>query len=261
MLKEGVARLPELNSKGEFLGLYYLTAAARNNQNTPLLIMAGGYGMRLRPLTETVPKPMLKISGTPIIERIIVNARAQGFSKVFISVNYLAHVIEAYLRDGKSFGVEIVYLHEDSKLGTAGAVKKLDFKGYDDCVVINGDLVTSMDLTKLVLFHRANSSAATMAVRMWEDQLKYGVVEFNNNTYISSVEKPVKRYFINAGIYMLSKEVRDLVGDGYQDMPSLFDRVKINGGRAMVYPVLEPWQDIGTHEDFNRIQNANSIGN
>ena len=218
-------------------------------------LMAGGEGTRLRPLTENCPKPLLRIGNKPILENIIENFAEQGFRKFFISINYLADSIRKHFGDGKSLGVDIVYLHEESKQGTAGGLSLLPEKPKDPVIVMNADLLTDLQFNQPLDFHTSHNAFATMVIREFEYQVPYGVVEINNHQLLNLQEKPVKRYFMSAGIYILSPEaIAKIPSKTYFDMTTLFENAITNGDTALTYLTKDYWLDIGRFEEFEKAQ-------
>ena len=220
-----------------------------------VVLMAGGLGSRLRPLTEDCPKPMLPVGGKPILESIIESFVEQGFRRFFLSVNYKAEMVQDYFGDGSRWGGRIDYLREDRRLGTAGALSLLDARPDAPLLVMNGDLLTRASFDKLLDFHNTQSAAATMAVREYDFQVPYGVVTLDGARVVSIEEKPVQKFFVSAGIYVLSPGALDLLPSGeFFDMPSLFSRLMDEGQNVAAYPLREYWLDIGRIEEFERAQ-------
>jgi dTDP-glucose pyrophosphorylase/CBS domain-containing protein len=215
-----------------------------------MVIMAGGQGKRLRPHTENCPKPMLLVGGKPILEHIIERARAEGLKNFVLAVHYLGHMIEDYFGDGSCWDVKIDYLHEESPLGTAGAISLLNHRPKESFLVTNGDVLTDIHYGELLDFHFRHNAAATMAVRMHEWQHPYGVVQTKGVDIIGFEEKPIARSHINAGIYVLEPASLDVLSAGERcDMPTLFSRVQ-ESERTIVYPMHEPWLDVGRPDDL-----------
>lgn len=256
-VKEYIHNVPVIDSEGILVGL--LTDEDRlavQLQSTPVVLMAGGRGVRLHPLTLDTPKPMLKIGDTPIIEIIIRNLRAQGFRKIYISINFLGEVIESHIKDGSWLGVEVEYLYEDQPLGTAGAIAQLSGSITEPLLVMNSDLLTKTDFRRLVKNHKKSEASATLGVREYSIQIPYGVVNLDGETVDSISEKPTHRTLVSAGIYALSPSVLDLATAGeYCDMPTLLDRVREQGNKVVAFPIHESWLDIGRHEDLELARN------
>ena len=256
-VKKLIHNVPVIDSNGIVVGL--LTDEDRlvaKIQSTPVVLMAGGKGVRLHPLTLDTPKPMLKIGDTPIIEIIIRNLRAQGFRKIYISVNYLADVIENHIKDGAWLDVDVEYLHEDQPLGTAGAIAQLNGTLTEPFLVMNSDLLTKTDFRQLVKNHKKTGAAATLGVREYSFQIPYGVVNLDGDVVDSISEKPTHRSLVSAGIYALSPEALQLAKAGeYCDMPTLLDRVRERGEKVVAFPIHESWLDIGRHDDLELARN------
>ena len=213
----------------------------------------------MRPHTEQCPKPMLSVGGKPMLEHIIEHARADGFRRIAISVHYLGHMIEEYFGDGGRWQVEIEYLREGTPLGTAGAIGLLEPRPSDPFLVTNGDVLTDIRYGEMLDFHARHGAAATMAVRLHEWQHPYGIVHTKGVDIVGFEEKPVSRNHVNAGIYVLEPGALDCLNQQEQcDMPTLFNRLHERGARTIVYPMHEPWLDVGRQADLERAQVAHA---
>ena len=220
---------------------------------TRVILMAGGLGKRLRPLTETVPKPMIPVGDKPLLERIVTRLQDQGFSRFTLSLNYLGHVIRDHFGDGSALGVEIDYVEETMRMGTGGALSLMPQRPDAPFVVMNGDILTTTSFGAMMDFHGETGSAVTICAREFNMQVPYGVLNTDGSTLVSMEEKPVHKHLVNAGIYALSPLVFDHIGDNEPlDMPDLIKRVKDAGNRVSVFPVREYWMDIGRIEDPDR---------
>lgn len=218
-------------------------------ENT-IVVMAGGKGTRLRPMTEDCPKPMLLVAGRPMLEHIIERAKYEGFRRFVIAIHYLGYMIEDYFGNGERFGVTIEYLREDVPLGTAGALSLMQTP-TSPFIVTNGDLITDIRFGDLLDFHRRHAAVGTMAVRLHEWQHPFGVVEINGVDILRLEEKPIARNHINAGVYALDPAALALLNaDEPCDMPTLFERIRANGDRTVAYPMHEPWLDVGRPADL-----------
>lgn len=252
-----VHQIPLVEQDGTLAGLEVLDrllGRAKALSNT-VVLMAGGLGLRLRPHTESVPKPMLEIGGKPLLERIIGRFVDQGFYKFYLSVNYLAEIIEGHFGDGANWGIEIKYLREQSCLGTAGALSLLPELPQEPLIVMNGDLLTEASYSCLLQFHESHNAFATMAVREYDYQVPFGVVRLKDGHILAIDEKPVERHLVNAGIYVLSPEALAMIpkNTGF-DMPTLFERVLAQGSVAIAYPLREYWLDIGRAEQLEHAE-------
>ena len=256
MRKNGIHHIPLVDEDGvvlEILTLDELTGVAKHPNW--VVLMAGGLGSRLRPLTENCPKPMLHIGSKPILENILESFIEQGFCNFYISINYMAEAITDYFGDGARWGASIQYLHEDKRLGTAGALSLLPSTPKDPFFVMNGDLLTKTRFDSMLQFHLDRNVAATMAVREYESKVPYGVVHMNESRIQSIVEKPIQKFFVNAGMYVLAPNAVDhILKDEYLDMPILFDRLMAAGKQADAFLLREYWLDIGRIEEFEKAQ-------
>ncbi len=226
-----------------------------------MVIMAGGKGVRLRPYTESCPKPLLPIAGKPMLEHIIDRAKADGFSRFVIAIHYLGHMIEEKFGDGSRLGVSIRYLREEVPMGTAGALGLLSPPPERPFVVTNGDVITDINYGEFLDFHVRHNAAATMAVRVHEWQHPYGVVQLKGLDIVGFEEKPIAKSHINAGIYALNPQVLGCLESNQScDMPTLFGRLMDQGGRTIAYPMHEPWLDVGRADDLENARNLKSGG-
>ncbi len=253
MFEYAVQALPVLNDEGLLVGVHFLDESEFEARPNQALIMAGGLGSRLRPLTNDCPKPMLKIDGKPMLERIIENLKSQGFLDIYISINYLGDKIRDYFGTGENFGVSIQYLEETDKLGTAGALGLLPDNLKQSIIVLNGDVLTKADYASLVDYHVDNEAVLTIGLNKQETVIPYGVVQLDGGQVISIQEKPTHSYYINAGIYCISPSVfADISGNEYLDMPDLILQ-KISEEQSVIgFPLHEYWADIGMASDYNK---------
>jgi len=226
--------------------------ASKKHKNW-VVLMAGGLGTRLRPLTDDCPKPLLKIGTTPILEVILTNFILQGFSSFYISVNYMADKIMDYFGDGSKWGAEIRYLHETQRLGTAGALSLIRERHEEPLIVMNGDLLTKVNFQQLLDFHNEAKAEATMCVREYEYQVPYGVIRVDGHRLIMIEEKPLQRFFINGGIYVISPQAKEAIPyNTFYDMTTLFEQLIGDRVETAVFPIREYWMDIGRMDDFVR---------
>lgn len=245
--------LPLLNGQGQVADLALLSDLVKE-YDLPLsaVIMAGGLGTRLRPLTETVPKPMLPVGDRPLLELIVEQLRTSGVRRVNVATHYKKEIITDHFADGHEFGVEINYVDEEQPLGTAGALSLLDAPD-EPLLVMNGDILARVDFRSLFDFHRDQSADLTIAVREHEFKIPYGVVESDGARVTGLREKPTVRHFVNAGIYLLNPDVCRLIPSGQRyDMPDLIGRLLADGRRVVSFPLREYWLDIGQHEDYKK---------
>lgn len=253
MQKHRIRQIPILDDQGRFVDLKTYEDLLPG-QGLPLqaVIMAGGYGKRLRPLTENLPKPMLRVGDRPLLERTIEQLRQSGIKRVQISTHYLSEKITDYFGDGKAFGVELNYVAEDRPLGTAGALGLLEKPG-EPLLVLNGDILTQMDFGAMLDFHTQHDADLTIAVRQYEIRVPYGVVETDGVHVKRMAEKPVVQNFINAGIYLLSPEVhRFIPSSQWFDMPDLIAKLLEENRNVVCFPVREYWMDIGEFKNYRQ---------
>lgn len=223
----------------------------------PVVLMAGGRGSRLHPLTESTPKPMLPVGDRPLLERVVDQVRDAGFSRVLIAVNYRAEMIEEHFGDGSHFGVRIDYLREDEPLGSAGALRLAGAELNQPFVVMNADLLTNVNLSALMRFHRQEDNAITVGVRQYALELPYGIAELDGTRIARLDEKPTHTFFVNAGIYAVDPVAVQLMADrtGRFDMTDLIDAALGAQLRVGGFPIREYWIDIGQLADYQRAEN------
>lgn len=251
-----ILQVPVVDSEGRVVGLeMHDDLMSRAPTDTWIVLMVGGLGTRLRPLTDETPKPLLKVGDRPLIETIIQSFASQGFQNFFLSVNYRAQLFEAHFGDGEKHGVNIEYLHENEQLGTAGALRLLPQRPPGPVIVMNGDLLTSVDFRHLLDFHRAQSSVGTMCVRDYTFEVPYGVAMIEDHRLVGLSEKPRQHFFVNAGIYVLEPEAVDMIPpEGPFHMTQLFQALMDSDYPSTVFPIREYWLDIGQVADLERAQ-------
>jgi dTDP-glucose pyrophosphorylase len=257
MERRRLLQIPIVDKQGRIVAIQTLHDLLHpNRRDNAVFVMAGGLGKRLKPLTDDCPKPLLNVGGKPILEIIIENFVAAGYHRFFISTHYRSDMIRERIGDGRRWNIEVEYVHEDKPLGTGGALSLLPKDRIcEPMFVINGDLLTNLDFNKLLNFHETNDGVATMCVREYEHRVPYGVIESDGMRVKSMIEKPAYRYFINAGVYVLSPSVLNSVCKGQPiDMPSILEQRIKAGEPVNIFPVQEYWLDIGRMEDFHRAQ-------
>ena len=218
-----------------------------------VLLMAGGLGSRLAPLADNCPKPLLNVGGKPLLETILEGFIDQGFRQFYMSVNYMAEMVMDHFGDGSKWGVEIRYLHEQRKMGTAGALTLLPEAPEQPLLVMNGDLLTKVNFRQLLELHMEQKAHATMCIREYNFQVPYGVVRIDRQRLVGIDEKPLQKFFVSAGIYVLNPEIiAELPKDTPLNMPGLFESLIERNYRTSVFPIREYWLDIGQIDDFKR---------
>lgn len=249
-----IHQLPVVDDRGHVVGLHLWNELVVTGQRpNVMVIMAGGQGTRLRPYTEHCPKPLLPVGGKPMLEHIITRAKAEGFHRFVIAIHYLGQMIEEHFGDGSRLGVEIEYVREESPLGTAGAIALLSPVPDAPFVISNGDVLTDIRYGELLDFHVRHQAIATMAVRLYEWQHPFGVVHTRGVDIVGFEEKPIAHSHVNAGIYVLDPTALHALRPGeHCDMPGLFERLQLEAARTIVYPMHEPWLDVGRPADYDR---------
>ena len=248
-----ISHIPMVDAVGCLCGLHTIgNSIARESRENLFVIMAGGFGRRMGTLTSNTPKPMLEIADKPILERLIVRARNSGFINFAIAIHYLGDVIENYFGDGSRLGVNISYIREAEPLGTAGALALLDPVPILPIVVSNADLVSTVDFGSLLDFHKSHGGQVTLAVREYEWQNPFGVVELLEGRVVGIKEKPISVSTISVGMYVLNPAVLREI-DNYEkyDMPQLLERLIRKEMHIVPFPVYESWADIANYEDLN----------
>lgn len=252
LIKNKIRQLPVLDDDGKLIDLYSLEDLMRYDQkDNYVFILAGGLGTRLRPLTNDIPKPMLKVGDKPILELIINRFKDYGFKNFILSINYKGDIIEEYFKDGKDFDVNIDYVREKSRLGTAGSIKLAQNKLDKPFIVINGDILTGMNFHSFLNSHINNKFDITVGVRNYEIKVPYGVMVTDNLSIKSIEEKPTYNFYINSGVYVLNPEVIKYIPKNKPyNMPDIINDVINHKGNPGVYSISEYWTDIGRIDDY-----------
>lgn len=245
--------LPIVDAAGRLLRVVNELTCAHRRDNWAV-VMAGGLGTRLRPITEQVPKPMLEIGGTPILETILRSLIGAGVGRVFLAVNYRAEMIEEYFGDGSRWDVQIEYLRESRRMGTAGALGLLPQQPQAPLLVMNGDIITGLNFSDFLDGHGRTGALATVCVREYSTQIPFGVVETEGDELRAITEKPVMRHLASAGIYAISAAALAHVPQDSDvfDMPMLLQRLMERRQRVCVYRIDDYWIDIGQMNDLER---------
>ena len=253
-LSKKLHQIPIVDDNGIVLDLKEIEELVEPKIKTNrVILMVGGLGTRLRPLTQDTPKPMLKVGNKPILQTIVERFAEYGFVNITMCVNFNASIIRDYFGDGKEFGVNIDYVLEQKRMGTAGALSLLKERPSEPFFVMNGDLLTNVNFEHIFNYHMLNKATATMCVREYDYEVPYGVVKMNDNKIIEIAEKPVQKFFVSAGIYMLSPEILDLIPKNeFYDMPALFEKLIKLSKNVISFPIREYWLDIGRMEEYQR---------
>jgi dTDP-glucose pyrophosphorylase len=256
MQARSIHEIPVLDQDKRLVGLHLLhELIGQPERPNWAVIMAGGKGTRLRPITENIPKPMIPVAGRPILERIVLHLVGLGFREVFLSVNYLSHIIEEHFGDGEKFGCRIRYLREDEPLGTGGALSLLPNRPTEPVLVMNGDLVTQSRFDRLIEHHEKGGFAATMCVRRYVHAVPFGCISLSDEGHMIGLEeKPLLAQWINAGIYLLSPETIAGVPREFFPVTQLFENLIKDGRRVGAFEIEEDWIDVGQKEQLSKAQ-------
>lgn len=247
-------QIPLVDENGTVVGLREIDELIHPSiKENKVVLMVGGLGTRLHPLTHNTPKPLLKVGDKPILHTIVERFAEYGFINIVMCINYKGQMIQDYFGDGSEFGVSISYVLEEERMGTAGALSLLPEKPEEPFFVMNGDLLTNVNFGSLLEYHHQQNSLATMCVREYDFQVPYGVVNVNEHQITSIEEKPVHSFFVSAGIYMLSPDCLSLIPGGkYYDMPSLFEHLIEDRKNVLSFPIHEYWLDIGRMNEYEQ---------
>ena len=253
-LAKKLHKIPLVDELGKLVGIEDIEDIIKPvGKTNRVILMVGGLGTRLRPLTQDTPKPMLKVGNKPILQTIVEKFAEYGFVNITMCVNFNASIIRDYFGDGKEFGVNIDYVLEQKRMGTAGALSLLKERPSEPFFVMNGDLLTNVNFEHIFNYHMLHKATATMCVREYDYEVPYGVVKMNDNKIIEIAEKPVQKFFVSAGIYMLSPEILDLIPqDEFYDMPTLFEKAIAQDKNVISFPIHEYWIDIGRLEEYQK---------
>tara|TARA_B100000965_G_scaffold405785_1_gene441265 strand:+ start:1623 stop:2678 length:1056 start_codon:yes stop_codon:yes gene_type:complete len=250
-------QVPIVDEDGRVIDLIVmadLIKEARVKENW-VVLMAGGLGKRLHPLTEQTPKPLIEVGGKPLLESILERFVNQGFERFYISINYKGEQIRDHFGTGQQWGVDIRYLEEDRPLGTAGALSLIPEPPTMPLIVMNGDLITDIDFNRALDFHAEQGAIGTMGVRAYDFKVDFGVIEIDDKGISSISEKPVHKFLVNAGIYVLQPAaLNEIPTDTAIDMPGLFEKWLAENKKCAAFPIHEYWLDVGRLEDLERAQ-------
>jgi len=253
-ITKGISHLPIIDEYLNVIDLYTTNETILKKQyDNHVVLMVGGLGKRLMPLTKNIPKPMLKVGDKPILESIVKRFVKNGFTNITMCLGYKANLIKDYFQDGASFGANIDYVIEEKRMGTAGALTLLKKMMNNPFFVMNGDLLTNINFEKMLNFHIEHNAKATMCVREYGIEVPYGVVGIEDDRITSIAEKPMHSFFVSSGIYILEPECINLVPENeFYDMPKLFDTLIAAKETVMPFVFQEYWLDIGRMSDFER---------
>ena len=253
-IKNQISQIPIIDENNKVVDLFFLNDVfVKKQYENTVVLMAGGQGLRLMPLTKNIPKPMLKVGNNPILHTIIEGFSKHGFTNFIICLGYKSDVIKDYFKDGEALGVNIDYVTDDKPMGTAGALSLLKRKFNEPLLVMNGDILTNIDFEELLDFHNSNNAKATMCVREYDIEVPYGVVTTNDQNIISIEEKPIHSFFVNSGIYVLDSNFIDLIPNNeFFDMPMLFQKLIDKNEKVVSFRIKEYWKDVGHHSEYEQ---------
>jgi len=257
MNQRKIRHIPLLDVSGRVVRVCLFSELAIEKPCQPVqaVVLAGGFGKRLHPFTESVPKPMLKVGKEPLLERIVKQIRSAGIDQINISTHHKAEDITQHFGDGSDLGVQIRYVHEDTPLGTAGVLGLLP-QSEDLTLVINGDILTRLNFRTMLAFHEKQEADMTIAVKQFDFEIAFGVLKTDGVLVTDLVEKPTYQFLVNAGIYVLGPSVREYVGtDCRTDMPDLIRRLIKLEKKVVSFPIREYWLDIGSPADYQKALN------
>ena len=256
MITNSILQLPIVDKNKNIKGLFSLSDFLKiNKRNNPFIIMAGGKGLRLRPITKKIPKPMIKINGKPIIQTIIEKAKKQGFYKFIIITNYLSKIIEDYFRNSSKFGVEISILKEKKFMGTVGGVSLAKKFIEEDFVLTNGDIVSDIRYDEVLDYHQNLNSDVTISVNNYTQKISFGVVKTNGSKVEKILEKPTERKYINAGVYVFNKKtLKYLKQNKYMDVTNFINFLLSKKLKVNAFALHEDWNDIGLKENLKKLK-------
>jgi dTDP-glucose pyrophosphorylase len=255
MNERAIRQIPLVDENGRVADIALMPELVKSYE-LPLkaVVMAGGFGKRLLPLTEDMPKPMLPVGDKPILELIVNQLQNSGIRKVQVATHYKPEIIKQHFGGGEKFGLDIQYVNEDQPLGTAGALGGLE-KSNEPMLVLNGDILTQVDFRAMLAFHRENKAELTVAVRKYDFQVPYGVIQCDGEQVMGVDEKPTYNFFVNAGIYLLEPSAHRSIPSGQRfDMTDLIEKLTAESRRVVAFPVVEYWMDIGRLTDYQQAQ-------
>ena len=251
-----IYQLPVVDSDNRVVDIKLLDELLKPKEyENRVILMVGGLGTRLKPLTNTTPKPMLPVGGKPILQTIVEKFVSYGFVNIIMCVGYKSNIIQEFFEDGSRFGANIEYVLESKRMGTAGALTLLsdDKRPKEPFFVMNGDLLTNINFENMLDFHLSHNAKATMCVREYDFQVPYGVVNIEDGEIKSIIEKPLHKFFVSAGIYMLdSSSIEMIPNNQFYDMPTLFEEMIKCGYRTISFPIREYWLDIGRIDEYKK---------
>ena len=258
MEEKGIDVLPVVNGSNQVVNVVRIRDFVRPAQmDSPIVIMAGGYGKRLMPLTANTPKPLLPIGDKPLLGHTLDQIVDNGFQTTYVTTHYLAEQIEAFVENYNTTDLRVHIVQEDAPTGTAGSLKKLGLPDSNEPIfVMNGDIMTQVDFAAMQSWHREHGNTLTMASCYFQYQVPYGVFQIKEGQVLSGIqEKPLYAWPVNAGIYLLDPLCLTLIPESQDsfDMPDLIQALLLSGYQVGNFPLSEYWRDIGQHQDYEKV--------
>lgn len=254
MERTGMLCIPVLEDDKTIIGFETINRIDEANDETSVVLMAGGFGKRMMPLTKNLPKPMLPLNNKPIIHHIIDQLKICNFKNFFITTHYKSNMIIDYLHQINNLDVNIQFVEEERPLGTAGSLSLLKGKINSDFIVINSDLLIKINFSNFLSFHKNHGEIATLGVRKHIYQVPYGVVSIDDTSATDIIEKPTYTHFISAGVYCFKKDIFSFIDfNKYLDMPDLLKQIICTNENISTFPIHEFWADIGSVQDYQDV--------
>jgi len=255
--KYKVSVVPIVNGNNQIIGLasWEFLKEHDKNFNEPIIFMVGGRGIRLAPITNKIPKPMIKIHGVPILEKLVLKAKSEGFNNFYFITNYLEDKIIKYFKNGNKLDVNIKYIKEKKPLGTAGGLSLGSFDSYKTVIVSNGDVLTEVSYKNLLSYHQNSKNDLTIGVKNIKTVNPYGVIKFSKSRKIENlIEKPVHNNYVSAGVYVFETKLFSFIKKNkHLDMTSLINFFIKKNKKIGACPIHENWIDIGSHSDLSKV--------
>lgn len=252
--RTGVLCVPVVEGDKTIIGVETIDRIEDVHEEVSVVLMAGGFGKRMMPLTKTLPKPMLPVNNKPIIHHIINQLKICNFKNFFITTHYRSNIIIDYFDQNNNLGVNIQFVKEDEPLGTAGSLSLLKDKINSDFIVLNSDLLIKINFSNLLSYHKNHGEIGTLGVRQYSHQVPYGVVSIGDANATDIIEKPTYTHFISAGVYCFKKDIFSFIDfDKYLDMPELLKKVIHSNKKLSTFPIHEYWADLGSIQDYEKV--------
>lgn len=252
MTKNNILSVPVIDDKKNIKSMYHRNVKKIYSKDTPIIIMAGGKGKRLLPLTKNTPKALIKIKGTPMMESILIKAKTFGYRKFVLSVNYLSKKIIKYFGNGNRWRVSVKYIQEKKPLGTVGSLSLLNADESENFILMNCDIVTNINFLEIEEYHKKHNAMITIAAHIRKSKIEYGVLKTNGIRLKNFTEKPILNHYINAGIYVVNKKIlKHIRPNTRYDLPDLLKNLMKSNNKIIIYPLYESWTDVGLIKELS----------